>query len=92
MNAYGQGQVYSARASTSTATCNMAGFYVPHYYHGNSGVPPPQPKPATTSSGTQSQAQPATPPKRSCDVATQADLIPEEASEAEPVPASDEDK
>nr|XP_041631574.1 protein mitoshell isoform X2 [Drosophila kikkawai] len=94
MNAYGQGQVYSARASTSTA-----GYYAPPYYNGGSSsngiggaaVLLPN-KPATSSSATQSQAQTPSPTKRTCDVATQADLLPDEGSEMETLPASDEEK
>ncbi|KAH8258580.1 hypothetical protein KR038_011995 [Drosophila bunnanda] len=105
MNAYGQGQVYTARASTSTASCNMAGFYVPQYYQGGSSsssssgggggaAAGPQPtKPSTASNGAQPQFQvPPPPPKRSCDVATQADYVPDEASEVETLPpVSDEE-
>ncbi|KAH8237925.1 hypothetical protein KR032_008067 [Drosophila birchii] len=103
MNAYGQGQVYTARASTSTASCNMAGFYVPQYYHGGSSsssssgagaAPVPQPtKPLPSSNGIQSQVPPPPqPPKRFCEVATQADFVPDEVSEVETLPPSDEEK
>ncbi|KAH8352141.1 hypothetical protein KR084_002242 [Drosophila pseudotakahashii] len=66
MNAYGQGQVYSARAS-ATASCNMAGYYWPQYYSCGAHVPPPKQYCAT-------QTQTQTPIKRSCDVATQVDF------------------
>ncbi|XP_017004828.2 protein mitoshell [Drosophila takahashii] len=66
MNAYGQGQVYSARAS-ATASCNMAGYYMPQYYPCGTHVPPPKQYRAT-------QTQTQTPIKRSCDAATQVDF------------------
>ncbi|KAH8281470.1 hypothetical protein KR054_000832 [Drosophila jambulina] len=103
MNAYGQGQVYTARASTSTASCNVAGFYVPHYYHGGSsgssssggGAPGPLPTkpPVTSFSGIQGQVPPPPqPPNRACDVATQTEPMSEVVSEVETVPASEEEK
>ncbi|KAH8374485.1 hypothetical protein KR200_009648 [Drosophila serrata] len=103
MNAYGQGQMYTARASTSTASCNVPGFFVPQYYQGGSGSSSssggggpagPQPtKPSTVSNGTQSQFQaPPPPPNRTCDATTQADFVPDEASEVETLPlVSDEE-
>ncbi|KAI8043178.1 protein mitoshell [Drosophila gunungcola] len=66
MNAYGQGQVYSARAS-ATSSCNMDGFYVPHYYPSGDHAPPPK---EFCSVLTQTQE----PIKLSCDVATQVDV------------------
>ncbi|XP_017047897.1 protein mitoshell [Drosophila ficusphila] len=79
MNAYGQGQMYSARASVS-ASCNTAGYYMPQYY--TSGNQAPRPK---TFSATHTQTEP--PVKRSCDVGTQVDLtldwLPLEAKKPE---------
>jgi len=66
MNAYGQGQVYCARAS-ATACCNMAGYYVPQYYPCCTPAPPPK-----TFCTTQTQTQ--TPVKLCCDVGTQVDM------------------
>ncbi|XP_016989291.1 protein mitoshell isoform X2 [Drosophila rhopaloa] len=66
MNAYGQGQVYSARASATTS-CNMAGFYVPNYYSSGTHAPPAK---QFRTAHTQTQA----PIKRCCDVATQVDM------------------
>ncbi|KAH8269705.1 hypothetical protein KR018_001566 [Drosophila ironensis] len=68
MNAYGQGHVYSARASATTTSCNMGGFYLQQFQAG-SGGPNPAPKQFCA---TQTQTTGA--PKRSCDVGTQADL------------------
>lgn len=81
MNAYGQGQVYSARASATTS-CNLGGFYMPQYYPGPWG-PNPQPKQFCAT-----HTQTLAPLKQVCDVGTQADLVMEELCAKDPAPGS----
>ncbi|XP_070132869.1 protein mitoshell isoform X2 [Drosophila bipectinata] len=76
MNAYGQAQIYSTRASAST-TCNFGGYGAPPYYGHN----PPKQFSAT-------QTQTVAPLKRSCDVGTQVDMAMEELCAKDPDPGS----
>ncbi|XP_068140711.1 protein mitoshell isoform X2 [Drosophila tropicalis] len=71
MNAYGQGQIYSSRAS---ATCNMTGFMQSNYQ------PPYQAPPPKQFTATQTQ----TSVKRICDAATQVDFPPKELPPIKP--------
>ncbi|KAH8324223.1 hypothetical protein KR074_001789 [Drosophila pseudoananassae] len=89
MNAYGQAQIYSARASTST-NGNLGGYSVPPYYQGGPcglGLNPPKQFSAT-------QTQTAAPPKRGCDVGTQVDMGMEElfAKDTDPGSSDKSDK